>query len=181
MAETERRKKEILEERARALATVPAEDETEGQVLEVVQFMLSDEKYGIETTSVREIYPLKDYTPVPCTPAYILGIINVRGEIITVINLKKFFELPERGITELNKVIIVQTATMQMGILADAISGVRLVASATMEPSLPTLTGVRAQFIKGITGDRLVILDVQKITTDKRILVEEQVFVQAGH
>jgi|SRR5579885_3695678 len=117
MNETDKRKREILEERARALAVEPREDDAQTQTLEVVQFMISNEKYGIETAFVREIFPLKDYTPLPCTPSYVLGIINVRGEIITVVDLKKFFELAEGGITELNKVVILQSSIMQLGIL----------------------------------------------------------------
>jgi len=118
---------------------------------------------------------LKELTPVPCTPPSVVGIINLRGEIRTVIDLKKFFDLPPAGITELNKIILIQHHGQQIGILADAIRGVSRIPLADLQPALPTLTDFRADYVRGITHDRLVVLDPAKILSDQRIVVNEEV------
>jgi purine-binding chemotaxis protein CheW len=68
---------EILKARACELAREPRRDDAEH--VEIVEFMLANERYGLESCYVREVYPLKDYTPLPCTPSFVLGLINVRG------------------------------------------------------------------------------------------------------
>ncbi len=168
-----RDEKRILHDRAHELAREPKAAMEAGATLDVVVFDLDGERYGIELLSVREVCALKELTPVPCTPAFVLGIINLRGEIHTVIDLKKFFDLPESGLTELNKILILDSGDMRLGILADAIQGVRTVPLADMEPSLPTLTGIRADFLRGVTNERLIVLDAAKILSDEHLLVHE--------
>jgi len=164
----------ILRARARFLAQERKEDkELPQSPLEVVEFLLASEHYGIELTNIREIHALSEFTPVPGTPAFVLGLTNVRGQILSLIDIKKLFDLPERGLTDLNKVIIVRTHQMELGILADAVLGVRTIAPSEFQTSLPTLTGIRAEYLKGITKDPLVILDVEKILSDGKIVVDD--------
>lgn len=164
----------ILRSRAKALAR-KAEDVGTEEAFEVVEFLLAHEKYAVASGYVREIYPLLELTPIPCAPRFVLGIINVRGQIISVIDIKKFFDLPEKGITDLNKVIILHSGEMEFGILADSILGVRNVRQSELEMSLPTLTGVREEYLMGVTKDREVILDAGKLLSDKKIVVQENV------
>ena len=89
--------KRILRERALALAAEPGETQTLADSIEVVEFLLAHERYAVESSYVREVYPLENLTPLPCTPGFVLGIVNLRGEILSVIDLKKFFDLPEKG------------------------------------------------------------------------------------
>ncbi len=169
---TQADKKRILQKRARALARVP--DETSADNLEVLEFFLAQEKYGVETSFVREVYPVRDLTPLPCTPPFVLGIINVRSEILSVIDVKKFFDLPERGVTDLNKVIILDDGKMAFGIMADVIAGVRLVAAAEIEPPLHMFSGIQAEYLRGVTPERLVVLDAKKILSAKDLIVHEE-------
>lgn len=175
------RAKETLKARARALAK-PAQRDEDGaaEALKVVEFRLAQERYAVEQKYVREVYSLKELTPLPCTPGFLLGIINVRGQILPVIDVKKFFDLPETGITDLHMVIIVHGETasgeeMELGILADAIVGVRSIPLSTCQPSLPTLTGIRAKYLKGVTNQHVVILDVPSILNDPKTTVNEEV------
>ena len=168
-------KNRILKDRARALAQEPRRDEAAGEEIEVLEFLLAYERYGIESSYVREVYPLRELTPLVCTAPFVLGIINVRGQIVSVIDIKKFFDLPEKGLTDLNKVIIIHDDTMEFGILADVILGMRKIALRDIQPSLPTLTGIREQYLKGVTPETVVILDVAKLLTDKSIVVHEEV------
>ena len=164
----------ILKARAQALAREPGEAR-DADALEIVEFMLAHERYGVETCFVRDIHPLTNLTPLPCTPAFVLGIVNLRGEIVSVIDLKKFFDLPETGLSDLNKVVVLQSATMRFGVLADAVLGVRRVPVAEIQPPLPTLTGIREQYLKGVTHERTIVLDAQKLLADEKIVVQEQV------
>ena len=164
----------ILKARALALAREPEQAETTDS-LEVLEFLLAHEKYALETRYVREVCPLERLTPLPCTPSFVLGIVNLRGEILSVIDLKKFFDLPEKGLTDLNKVIVIESETMRFCILADVITGVRRILVADLQSSLPTLTGIREKYLKGITAERTVVLDAAKLLADEAIIVQEQV------
>jgi purine-binding chemotaxis protein CheW len=168
-------KQRILKARARDLARKPAALIDPRELLEIVEFELAGEHYGIEVTQIREVCALKELTPVPCSPDFIFGIINLRGEIHTVIDLKRFFDLSDSGITELNQVLILDSEDMRLGILADTILGVRTIRLAALESSLPNLSGVRASYLKGVTSERLAVLDAARILSDEAILVREEV------
>jgi purine-binding chemotaxis protein CheW len=172
---TNKEKLEILKARTKTLAREVKEEKLDLEYMAVVEFMLANERYGIELNKISEVYPLKDLTPMPCTPPFILGIFNVRGQIQTIIDIKELFDLPDKELTDLNRVIIVNARRMEAGILADAILGIRSVPLSEIQPTLPTLTDIRAEYIKGVTGDQLILLDVEKIFSDKRIIVTEEV------
>jgi purine-binding chemotaxis protein CheW len=164
----------ILHERATKLAkeaiTVVSDDS-----INVVEFTLADERYALETCYVREVHPLVNLAEMPCAQKFVVGIINLRGEILSVIDLKKFFDLPENGLTDLNKVIVLHYGLMLFGILADSIVGVRSILKDVIQPTLPTLTGIRERYLKGVTSDRTVVLDGIKLLTDEAIIVNEKV------
>lgn len=161
--------KAILEARARSLATEPPLPRGNG--VEVLVFKLAQEHYAIETTWVREVLVLRDLVPVPSTPAFVLGVVNVRGKVISVLDIKTFFELPEKGLTDLNRVILLGDGAMEFGLLADVIEGVRFIDADELQPPLPTLTGIRAEYLMGITRQRQVVLDGRKLLTDPAIVV----------
>ena len=170
--EAERR---ILKERAKELAREAGRGVETDDMIEAVEFSLASERHAFPIAQVREVSVLRELTPVPCTPRFVVGIINLRGEICTVIDLKKFFDLPDAGITELNKIVLIRHGDMQLGILADAIHGVRRIPPGDLQAGLPTLTDIRADYLHGVTRERLVVLDAAKILSDPRILVNEEV------
>lgn len=171
----EENRKEIFRSRAKVLSQEPKKEDTSQKTIDILEFTLAYERYGIESSFIQEVYPLKTLTPLPCTPAFVLGIINVRGRILSILDIKKFFDLPEKGLTDLNKVIILHSANMLFGILADEVTGIRKIPLSKLQPALPTLTGIREEYLKGITEDRTVILDAQKLLSDKKIIVNEEV------
>lgn len=167
--------KQILRARAQALAR-PAEHAPLAEAsLELLEFRLAQESYAVETRYVREVYPLKDLTPLPCTPPFILGIVNVRGRVTPVVDIKKFFDLPDKGLTDLNRIILVAGNELELGLLADVIVGVRNVPVESLQPALPTLTDVGAAYLKGVTAERLVVLDLARVLADPKIIVHEEV------
>ncbi len=165
----------ILKARAQTLAREAVPADTADATIEVIEFFLAHERYAIASEYVREVHPLEEFTPLPCTPAFVLGIVNVRGEILSIIDIKKFFDLPEKGLTDLNKLIVLESGGMVFGIVADAISGVRRILRADIQPSLPTLTGIRENYLLGVTAERVVILDAEKLLSDEKLIVQEQV------
>ncbi|MBA7584224.1 hypothetical protein ES708_26177 [subsurface metagenome] len=168
-------KRKILKTRAKSLGKAPDPDKDMDAAIEILEFLLAYETYAIETGFIREVYPLKELTPLPCVPSFVLGIINVRGQILSVIDIKKFFNLPGKGLTDLNKVIILHSDSMEFGILADKIIGVRFIPLKEIQPPLPTLTGIQKDYLRGVTTKRAVVLDVVKILKDKNIIVHDKV------
>jgi purine-binding chemotaxis protein CheW len=167
-------KKNILRARASLLARQPEQVAEVGASLEVVEFLLAHEHYGLESSYIREVYPLKEITPLPCTPPFVLGIINLRGQILSVIDLKKFFNLPDQNLT-LHKVIVVHTAEMELGILVDAVLGVRAIPIDQIQSSLFSSSGIAETYLRGLTVEGLIILDIVKILTDPRLIVDETI------
>ena len=165
---------DILRARARNLARPLGCREADGNSLHVVEFRLAKESYAIELAYVREVLRLENLTPLPCTPPFVRGIINMRGQILPVIDIKRFFELPDAGITDLHRVIVVRAEGAEMGILADTVTAVRSIPLDRVQPSLPTLTGIRAAYLRGVTDDHVVILDVSKILLDPKLVEEEE-------
>lgn len=166
---------EILRARAQALARAPENQLHAGTMLEVLEFRLAQETYAVENSFVSEVYPLKELTPLPCTPPFVRGIVNVRGRILPVLDLKKLFDLPEQGLTDLHRIILVRGYDLELGLLADVVTGVRLLPAANLQASLPTLTGIRSDYLKGVTAERLVVLDLARILADPKIMIHEEV------
>lgn len=164
----------ILRARARALAMLPS-DRIDHHSVDVLEFSLAGERYALHAADVQDVQPLRDLTPLPCTPRFLRGVVNIRGELIGVIDLKRFFELPEQGITDLHRVVLLRDGELQIGLLADTVEGVRPLDTRAMQPSMPTLTGIREQFVRGVTPDRLVLLDAAAILGDRRIVIDENI------
>ena len=170
---TREEKHQVLRARAEALARTASRPADSGETLDVLEFLLAHEHYGIELRYVREVYPLKDLTPLPGTPAYILGITNVRGQVLTIIDIKRLFGLPHKGLTDLNKIILVQASGIEIGILADAVVGIESVPITDIQPSLPTLTDIREEFLRGVTRESMVLLDPRKLLSVRRVWQEK--------
>lgn len=168
--------RQILRARAQALSRQPTESADADTLVELLEFRLAQERYALETRYVSEVYPLKDLTPLPGVPSFVLGIVNVRGRITPVIDIKKFFDLPDKGLTDLHRIIFVRGHDLELGLLADAIVGVRSIPLGSLQSSLATLTdGIREDYLKGVTMERLVVLDLDRILSDPKIIVNDEV------
>ncbi len=171
-SETKRR---ILKERAKLLAKERPVAPDSNEFLHVLEFELADEHYALEMIYIREVFPIKDLARLPCVPSFVLGVINVRGQILSIIDIKKFFDLPEKGLASLPKAIILHSSEMEFAVYAENVTGVRSIPLKDIQPALPTLTDIRAQYLKGVTEERLIILDASAILTDKNIVINEEV------
>ncbi len=167
------RLKSILEARARAL--MESTEVQTGESMPLVIFSLSGEKYGIATEFVHEVQPLRDVTPVPCAPDFVVGVINIRGSIYSVIDIRSFFGVQKQEITDTTKVILVRAADLEVGILADDVQGADSVLLSEVRPGLAAQTVAKEEFIQGVTKDMLIILNLEAILHDERIVVREEV------
>lgn len=163
----------ILEKRAQALARVTEVEN--GDSLQLVVFSLAHETYGIPTEYVRDVQPLRSLSLVPCTPDFVVGVINIRGSIYSVIDIRGFFGLPGHGITSSTKVIVVNAAGLEVGILADDVSGAMSLPVDEMRPSLSSQAAARDEYVQGVTKDLLIVLNLEALMHDERIIVHEDV------
>ena len=168
----------ILEERAKHLVLSVAQEKNESEVLRLVTFLLGQERYGVVITSVKEIQPLQSVTlsRVPCTPDFIVGAVNIRGRIYPVMDIACFLDLPVRPISETPHVLLVEAVgpegeeKIELCILTDEIPQTVSVSPSEVQP--PSTT-VSKGFVRGITGDMLVILDLEHLLSDPRFVVHE--------
>ncbi len=165
----------LLKQRAIAMAYQPEQQRDNITILKIVEFNLGDEIYGIESAFVREVFTLTDFTRLPGVPSFILGIVNLRGQILSLVDLKKFFNLPEKGLGELNKVIILRDEQMEFGILADEVNGTKEIYTEEILPVPQTVTGIGANFLKGVTKNRLILLSAEDLLSDKNLVIHEEV------
>src|SRR5207248_2562654 len=115
------RAREVMEQRAHELAKVPARAPDATEVLEVVSFSLANERYAIETRHIREVIRFTDFTPIPGAPEFLVGLLNLRGEILAVFDLRKFFNVIDKGVTDLSRVVVLGGERAEFGVLADTV------------------------------------------------------------
>lgn len=164
----------LLEERARRLRVKP-EQTDDASAIDCLEFLLSGESYAIELSCIAATLPLADFTPLFCAPPFVLGITNLRGRIVSIVDLRRFFELPVIGLSDLNRVIVVGNGRMEFGVLADSIVGMRSIPARDFLPMPDTFAGPRQEFLTGVTAERLALLDMGKILADQRMVVHEEV------
>jgi purine-binding chemotaxis protein CheW len=171
---------QILKDRARALALPVERVPSPHDEIHVVEFRLGNEHFALERDYVREVHPLRNLTPVPCTPSFITGIVNVRGQILPALDLHRFFNRSPGGLTDLHVVIIMEVEGIELGILADAVESARAIAETTCKPISQPEHAAYAAHAKAVTDDGLLILDASAILKDPKIVVNEEVGMPAS-
>ncbi|MFL6663365.1 MAG: chemotaxis protein CheW [Rhizobacter sp.] len=146
-----------------------------GPTLEVVVFDIGPHRCAIETPFVSEVRRVGEITPLPCTPPFVSGIMNVHGRIVAVIDLKRFLELGESGWTDPDEVVIVQHADVEFAILADRIVGTSRVPLDSLQPAPSLSLGPRAACVRGTAPGPLVVLDGARLLAEPALVVDEEV------
>ena len=142
-----------------------------GEQLEVLSFSLSDERYAIGSEHVAQVLPLNQYTPLPNTPAHVLGIVNVRGRIVSVLDLRVLFELPHGSLSDRSFLLILHSEDMEFGLLIDRVLGVARISCASLQTDLANLDGVRARYLLGVTTEQCTVLDGARLLGDPDLRV----------
>lgn len=171
------KKQQVLRKRAEALSRLLTEEHMVENSTEMLIFTLANERYAVQTKYIQEVYPLRDYTPLPCAPAFIFGLINLRRKIVTVIDLKVLFELDDRSDSKEKKVVVLELGNQEFALLIDSLLGIQEIPVSQIDQNLPTLTGVRQDYLMGVSADRIAILDGEKLLTSKKLVVDESVEV----
>lgn len=144
---------------------------------QMILFELGSTLYGINIENVSEIDKLEEITPLPKAPQYIEGIINLRGNVVPVIDLRKRFGLKSTERTKKSKIIVLILGKRLFGIIVDSVHEVVSLSSTDIEPSLPLASGLKAEFINSIGkyNDKLIIiLEIENIIKSaEAIKIEE--------
>ncbi|MFQ5680890.1 MAG: chemotaxis protein CheW [Candidatus Omnitrophota bacterium] len=135
-------------------------DKQEESTIKIVSFRLAQEWYGVEIIHIKEVIKVGEIAYLPFGPEYISGLINLRGNIVSVTNLKRIFNLPEEAIAENSRLIVVEYSGLETAILTDEISRVTDVPIGKIDPTLSTIPPGRAAYIDGECkiGDKLIAI-----------------------
>lgn len=166
----------ILERRAQELARIPA-PESPGDEREVLEFSIAGERFAFESAWVSEIVVLGELTALPCTPPFVRGVVNMRGRIVSAIDLRRLFGLPDKGIVDFHRIIVLSTDGMEFGVLADQVEGVARIRMGALQRghARETACGMLGEFAMGIMARDaapLTMLDAKKLLHDRRMLVD---------
>jgi purine-binding chemotaxis protein CheW len=157
-----------------------------GQDLKFLRFELAGEYYGLDILKIMEINGMMDITAVPQTPKFMKGLINLRGKVIPVIDLRLKFGLPEEPYSERTSIIVIEFKTIagstQMGIVVDQVSEVITINAADIDPAPEFGTRLRSEYIKGMAKTKtqvIIILDIDLILTDQELTFGPRAPVEA--
>jgi purine-binding chemotaxis protein CheW len=139
---------------------------------QVVVFNLASEAYGVDVGTVREIIRVADITRVPNAPAFVRGVMNVRGKLIPVVDLGPRFGMEPLEQTGDSRIVVVDIGNGSVGVMVDAVSEVLRIADDCIEPAASLVSAAESYYIQGIAnlGERLIIL----LTLDKLLSKEQQ-------
>lgn len=136
------------------------------EVLQLVTFRLGNEEFSLDILKVQEIIRHMNLTRVPRTPDFVDGVINLRGKVIPVLDLRKRFGLPDGERTDETRIIVVDIEGRTVGFKVDAVSEVLRLPADTVEPPPSIVSGTESEYIKGVgklDGRLLILLDISKI------------------
>ena len=144
---------------------------------QLVIFELANEVYGVDISRVQEIIRMTTITRLPRAPEFVEGVINLRGKVIPVVDLKKRFGLEGGERTKASRIVVVDVGDHTIGMMVDAVSEVLRVAGGAVEPPSPVVTTIESDYIRGIAkleGRLIILLDLDKVLSwdDKRKLRE---------
>ena len=143
-------------------------DDNSNDLLQLVGFRLGKEEYGIDILKVQEINRIADITRIPQSPDYVEGVINLRGNVIPIIDLRKRFNMPEREHDRQTRIVVGEIDGKTVGLIVDAVSEVIRLPANTIEPAPKIVSRDQADYITGVgkLDDRLLmLLDIDKILT----------------
>ena len=178
-------KKELLDKRAHDLARVPLQQFDQQEDLELVEFRLGKQSFAIESRFVSEVIRPNFMTRVPGADSYVIGVTNLRGEILTVLDLSEFFgaamipasEGEEAGGDEDKNampVIVLGSARGEFGVIADVVDQVTILPAGDILPNPPSLTGRASEYVRGVTAEAQLILNGEALLSDETLIIDQR-------
>ena len=139
-------------------------------VLQWVTFKLQEETYGINVMQVQEVLRYTEIAPVPGSPDYVLGIINLRGNVVTVIDTRSRFGLAPADVTDNSRIVIIEAEKQVLGIMVDSVAEVVYLKGSEIDTAPNVGTDESARFIQGVSnrdGELLILVDLNKLLSDE--------------
>ena len=139
-------------------------------VMQWVTFRLGDEKYGINVMQVQEVLRITEIAPVPGAPSYVLGIINLRGNVVTVIDTRNRFGLMSKETDDSSRIVIIETEDHIIGILVDSVAEVVELRASEIETAPNVGNDESSKYIQGVTSienELLILVDLNKFLSDE--------------
>jgi len=159
----------ILKKRAQSLAKATEKNQSENQE-SVIQFRLGDnEIYGIPYRFVDEIITVDEIAVVPFVPSYVLGVINRRSDVLTVVDVAQFFQIQRDKQTDEQWIIIVRVNDVYVGFLVDEVLGNRWYVVEELSTPIPSSNLEKIEYVKGLIDGKVTLLDVENILTDESL------------
>ena len=143
---------------------------TDDPVLQWVTFRLDGETYGINVMQVQEVLRYTEIAPVPGSPDYVLGIINLRGNVVTVIDTRSRFGLSPADVTDNSRIVIIEAEKQVLGIMVDSVAEVVYLKGSEIDTAPNVGTDESARFIQGVSnreGELLILVDLNKLLSDE--------------
>ncbi len=137
-----------------------------------VTFQLDDETYGIDVMQIREVLRSAVISPVPGAPAFVLGIINLRGNVVAIIDTRSRFNLPPREMDDSSRILILEAGDYVVGFLVDSVSEVAELRSENIEATPDTGSGEVSRFINGLYNrdeGLLILVDANRLLSDEEL------------
>lgn len=151
--------------------TTQSEDQDD-PMLQWVTFQLNDEIYGVNVMQVQEVLRVTEIAPVPGAPGYVLGIINLRGNVVTVLDTRARFGLPQQDVDDASRILIIESSDQVVGILVDSISEVVYLRESEIEPAPNVGNEESSRFIQGVCNREetlLILVDLNKFLTEDEL------------
>ncbi len=147
--------------------------ETEGELNQLISFEVGEEEYGLDILRVKEVIRIREITRLPKAPSFVRGIINLRGDVIPIIDLRDKFGLASQEYTAMTRVIVADVDAKLVGMVVDAASQVVRIPSDQIEPPPPIVGGLSAEYIRGVgkLEEKLIIL----LNIDRILSTQEKV------
>lgn len=139
-------------------------------VLQWVTFRLGEEVYGVNVMQVQEVLRVTEVAPVPGAPHYVLGIVNLRGNVVTVMDTRSRFGLPTAELDDASRIVIIETQAQVFGMLVDSVAEVVDLRASQIDPTPNVGTDESARYLQGVAsmdGDLLILVDLDRLLSDE--------------
>jgi len=149
---------------AESIAKTSGSDE----LIQLVSFNIGEEEFGVDILKVQEINRMVEVTRVPNAPEYVDGVINLRGKVIPIIDLRRRFGMPRKEKDKNSRIIVVELTGKVLGFVVDAVSEVLRIPGSVTEPPPSIIAGIKAEYITAIgklENRLLILLDLERVLT----------------
>lgn len=151
-------------------STVHNSDQSEDKILQYVTLRLADETYGINVMQIQEVLRYSEIAPVPGAPHYVLGIINLRGNVVTVIDTRTRFGLTQAEVTDQSRIVVLELEGQVVGVLVDSVAEVVYLKESEVETAPNVGNDESARFIQGVcnkNGELIILVEFEKMLSEE--------------